>query len=111
MAKDELGQLLSRHQAFWDRASVDRPLMNLTLREADSLYAPLQGVSIPLADGTTLWEQGEPITADMIDPKLIVGLEEFPTRLKGSPTTGTLVVGDLLVTRAPWGKIPWVEAV
>ncbi|MBI4219650.1 MAG: hypothetical protein HY682_05850, partial [Chloroflexi bacterium] len=111
MPEHTLGQLLDRHKAFWDRTSVERPLLNLTAQEADSLYAPLHGISIPLADGSILCEQGEPITPEMIDPELIVGIEEYPIRRRDSPRNGPLTVGDLLVTRAPWGKLPWVEAV
>ncbi|MBI2964825.1 MAG: hypothetical protein HYY34_01320, partial [Chloroflexi bacterium] len=111
MPEDKLGQLLSRHKAFWDRTSVDKPLLNLTVQEEDSLYAPLHGISIPLADGSILCEQGEPLTAGMIDPRLIVGIEECPTRRRDASRNGPLTVGDLLVVRAPWGKLPWVEAV
>lgn len=111
MRQDGLEQLLGRHRAFWERTSVDRPLLNLTAQDEDSLYAPLHGISIPLADGSILCEQGEPIKAEIIDPGLILGIEEFPIRRKNSGPDGPLTAGDLLVTRAPWGKLPWVEAI
>lgn len=108
---EELEGLLRRHRAFWDRTSVDRPLLNLASEDSGLQKGILRGISIPLADGTILCEQGEPITADRIDPRLILDIEEFPLRSGVASGARPLTAGDLFVTRAPWGKLPWVEAI
>ncbi|MDP6824068.1 MAG: uroporphyrinogen decarboxylase family protein [Dehalococcoidia bacterium] len=111
MTQADLKATLKKHEAFWAREPGTGPLLNMASLEGRSLYAPLQGVSIPLADGTILSTQGEAITPDMINPRLILDAEEFPAREKSNGADGPLTVDDLLVTRAPFGKIPWVEAI
>ena len=110
---DELKALLRRHEAFWKREPVDGPLLNISRVEADSdnRYAPLRGVTVPLPDGSDLATQYDPITADQLDPKLILDIDEFPRRLKATQAPGPHVVDDLLVTRSPIGKMVWVESV
>ena len=110
MAGGDLQSLLEKHRQFWNRESSDGPLLNVS-QSKDSLFAPLHGISIPLADGTILSTQGEPLTADMIDPARILDVEEYPLRTHESLNGGPLIEGDLLVTRAPLGKMVWVEAV
>lgn len=104
----DLQAILKKHKGFWDRS--DGPLLNISESE-DSLFAPLHGISITLADGSVLSDQTKVLTADMIDPSKILDVEEFPLRthepVKGEPLTE----GDLFVTRAPIGKMVWVEAV
>jgi hypothetical protein len=111
MTDTGLSDTLKKHKAFWDREPGTGPLLNMASVEGRSLYAPLQGVSIPLADGTILSTQGDPLTPDMIDPTLILNAEEFPAREDSHKTDGPITVDDLFVTRAPFGKIPWVEAI
>jgi hypothetical protein len=111
MSDPELRNLLNKHRAFWNRAPADKPLLNVSFAE-DSLFAALHGMSIPLADGTILSTQSGPMTPEIIDPRLILDVEEFPLRSRDARgASGPLTVGDLFVTRAPLGKIPWVEAV
>jgi hypothetical protein len=109
MPAPEITELLDRHRGFWNRDSVSAPLMNVSEAE-DSLFAPLHGIAIPLSDGTILSTQGEAIEANLIDPKLILDVEEFPLRSSKNTGPGPQVIGDLLVTRAPLGKMVWVEA-
>lgn len=51
------------------------------------------------------------LTPEMFDPSLILDVQEFPRKGQNGATDGPQVVDDLLVTRAPLGKIPWVEAI
>jgi hypothetical protein len=99
---------LKKHIGFWDR--TEGPLLNVSEAE-DSLFAPLHGISITLADGTVLSEQVDVLTADMMDPAKILDVEEFPLRTSEPVDGGLLMEGDLFVTRAPLGKMVWVEAV
>ncbi len=110
MPDADLQALLDRHRDFWARAPSATPLLNISSAE-DSLFAPLHGIEIPLTGGTVLSIQGEPLSADMIDPALILDVEEFPLRTGAGTGEGPLIVGDLLVTRAPLGKMTWVEAI
>jgi hypothetical protein len=47
----------------------------------------------------------------MIDPHVVLDVQEFPRATRQGPANGPQSVGDLLVTRAPLGKMAWVEAV
>ncbi len=111
MADVAFEALLERHRAFWNRDPVDAPLLNTALARETSVSAPLEGIALPLADGTILSEQGAAVTPDQFDPKLILDAEEFPRYTGAANGDGPLIVDDLLVTRAPLGKFPWVEAV
>lgn len=108
MSKPDLQAILKKHEGFWNR--TDGPLLNVS-EAADSLFAPLHGISITLADGTVLSDQTKVLTADMIDPSKILDVEEFPLRTSEPVNGGLLMEGDLFVTRAPLGKMVWVEAV
>ena len=115
MSDNDLKALLKRHEAFWTRGSVDRPLLNVSTveeeQEAEKRFAPLKGVTIPMAGGGDLTTRHASITPDMIDPTQILDLEEFP-RWEGDPDApGPLVVDDLLVRRTPVGTMVWVEAI
>jgi hypothetical protein len=104
----DLQAALDKHKGFWDR--TEGPLLNVSEAE-DSLFSPLHGISITLADGTVLSEGTDELFPEMIDPSTILDVEEFPLRTK-NPTPGEpLMEGDLFVTRAPLGKFVWVEAV
>jgi hypothetical protein len=110
MTDDNLKTLLDRHAAFWSRAPVDRPLLNTSTQSEESRY-DLTGLNITLADGTTLSVQDEPLTPDMMDPTLMLDVQEFPNGALARVSDGTQVVDDLLVTRAPLTKMTWVEAI
>ncbi len=110
MNDEELKSLLKRHEAFWSRAPVDRPLLNVSNRSRESTFE-LTGLEITLADGTNLSKQDEPLTPDMLDPTLILDVQEFPDGTRARASDGTPIVDDLLLTRAPMGKMTWVEAI
>ncbi len=110
MTDTGLDTLLDRHAAFWARAPADRPLLNVAPLTPESKYE-LRGLRLPLADGSVLSDEVSHLTPEMIDPGLILGVQEFPPRAPTDATDGPLIVDDLLVTRAPLGKMTWVEAV
>ena len=108
MSNADLQAILKKHEGFWDR--TDGPLLNVSEAE-DSLFAPLHGISIKLADGSVLSDQVEVLSADMIEPAFILDVEEYPLRTHEPSDGEPLMVGDLFVTRAPMGKMVWVEAI
>jgi|TARA_B100001971_G_C18176299_1_gene530111 hypothetical protein len=108
MSEFDLQTILKKHRGFWNR--TEGPLLNVS-DAADSLFAPLHGISITLADGSVLSDGTDVLTADMIDPSAILDVEEYPLRTGESMNGDPLMEGDLFVTRAPIGKMVWVEAV
>ena len=102
--------LLERHAAFWTREPVDKPLLHVSSPRDETAYQ-LEGISIPLADGTILSEQDAALTPDMIDPQRILDVDEFPRRPQTGPVSGPRTVDDLLVVRTALWKIPWLEAI
>ena len=105
-----LEKLLERHAAFWARGPVDKPLLHVSSPRDMRTYQ-LEGISIPLADGTILSEQDAALTPDMIDPRLILDVDEFPHRSQDVPVGRPWTVDDLLVVRTALWKIPWLEAI
>jgi hypothetical protein len=85
-------------------------LLHVSTDPEDTRYQ-LEGLVLPLADGTVLSTQGDPLTPDMIDPHVVLGVQEFPRAIRQDGDNGPRSVDDLLVTRAPLGKMAWVEAV
>jgi len=106
----ELEALLERHAAFWARSSVDRPLLNVSTFTPESAYE-LRGLDLPMADGTVLSTQDSALTPEMVDPHVIVDVQEYPRRVEAGTSGGPQRVDDLLLTRAPLVKMVWVEAV
>ena len=110
MAELDLTTILEKHAAFWNRDSVDQPLLNVSSIGEDPRYE-LQSLSMTLADGSELFDQDDPLTPDQIDPSTILHEGEFPLRKQPTSDIGPLIVDDLLVTRAPLGKMAWLEAI
>jgi hypothetical protein len=108
MSEQTLDDILRRHTAFWKREPVDQPLLNI---ESNDTKYELAVHEMPLSDGTILSDQTEALTPDLIDPSLILDAQEFPMRNEGDTGPGPLIVEDLLVTRAPLGKMVWVESI
>ena len=110
MAALDVNTILDKHAAFWSREPVERPLLNVSTLENDTRY-DLQGISITLAYGSELFDQDDPLTPDQIDPSTILHEGEFPLRTQPKSDNGPLIVDDLLVTRAPLGRMAWIEAI
>jgi len=109
MADTGLSQILEKHRAFWKRGATDGPLLN-TLAESAASPFTLQAIWMPLANGSVAREN-MPLKPEMIEPRLILDFEEFPTRPAGEGETMRGVVDDLFIIRAPVWKMPWVEAI
>lgn len=94
----DITELVQRHRAFWRRERVDRPLLTLKPR------APLAPLRVPLADGTWLREPRF-LTPDTMPSRALLDL--------GIPghSAGRLVLGGTFAVRAPWVRIPWMEAI
>jgi len=112
LGTEELDALLKKHVAFWNREPGGLLLHTERQTASDGkLFAPLSGVTVPLQDGSDLAAQHAPITPEQFEPRLILGLEEFPRRTGPVDGPGPQAIDDLLVTRAPMGKMVWVESI
>lgn len=86
-------QLLARHADWWERRGA-------LFVEAQT--GALGDLWLPLADGT-LATQDLDLTPDMLDVDRVSGeLAELGPLLRH---------GDVFATRAPYGRVPWVEAI
>ena len=110
MADARLSQILDKHRAFWKRDMTEGPLLNVLEISSASALSPLQSIEMPLANGT-MARESMPLKPEMIDPRLILDFEEFPTRAarEGEQIRG--VIDDLFIRRSPVWKMPWVEAI
>jgi hypothetical protein len=102
MIEANLTQIVEKHSAFWTGGGC--PLLAL------SGYAPLSALRLPLADGA-LVEDDMHLTPGLLDPKLMVDLEESPHQPRLQPDLPGGIAGDVLVVRPPYSKICWVEAI
>ncbi|MBN1402732.1 MAG: hypothetical protein JXA74_17960, partial [Anaerolineae bacterium] len=106
---DEAGRrLIERHRAWWERQGT---------LFADHTGSPLGDLWLPLADGTLATEDLT-VTPEMLDVERLAGADTWvgpdeelrvaePGR--GSRTLG--VEGDIFASRAPYARVPWVEAI
>ena len=91
---DEAGQALrARHIDWWNRKGA------LFLEAAGG---PLEDLWLPLSDGTLATEDVD-LTPDMVDVDRLVGEPLAPGPLE--------MHGDSFKGRAPYGRVPWVEAI
>jgi len=91
---DEAGKaLIARHAAWWQRKGALAQI---------GPAAPLGDLWLPLADGT-LATQDVDLTPEMLDYDRLAGEPLAPGPLER--------VGDLFAERAPYTRVPWVEAI
>jgi hypothetical protein len=82
-----LDSVLERHEAFWRREDVDRPLVRLLPR------------------------QKEPLRFDDLDvTPAMLDVEELTPSVGSRNLNKQLVQGDLIRTEAAFSRIPWMEA-
>ena len=110
MADAELSRILKKHTAFWKRDMTDGPLLNMLEVSSASALSPLESIEMPLADGTVA-RRSMPLKPEMIDPRLILDFEEFPTRAARAGEQMKGVIDGLFIRRSPVWKMPWVEAI
>ena len=104
MPATALEETLAKHRAFWERKPAKKPLLSVN---PDRVLKP---VEMELADGSPVKEDMY-LTPDLLDPKRMLELEEFPPRPRSEPDKPGAVAGDMLVIRSPLNKMCWVEAV
>jgi hypothetical protein len=90
---DRAERLLERHAAWWQRKGS---LISATQS------APLGDLWLPLSDGTLAVEDVD-LTFDMLDLDRLVGAPQATGPLESRD--------DRFHTRAPYGRVPWVEAI
>ena len=95
---DALEATLARHQAFWSRAEVDRPLLTVP---PPSAWPPLR---IPTPAGVTLPPEGY-LQPEMLDPARY--FEQMTARWDG---LGPLDGDQFRIMTAYW-YVPWLEAI
>lgn len=104
MAEAELERVFARHRAFWSREPVEKPILSV------ERYEPLDAVEMRLADGSPVREDMY-LTPDLLDPELMLELEETPRPPRGEPDRPGGISRDVLIVRRPMSKMCWVEAV
>ncbi len=110
MTTAELDRILRKHTDFWKRKMRGGPLLNMLEVSSASALSPLVSIEMPLANGTVA-RRNMPFKPEMIDPRLILDFEEFPTRATREHAQMTGVIDDLFIRRSPVWKMPWVEAI
>lgn len=89
-------QRIQRHQAFWDRAPVERPLIGF--RIGDYLFANKFQAALPLLQG------GKIITPEMLE------VDRFLADYDRMYAQSLEIAQDAFWTAAPFTAIPWLEA-
>ncbi len=105
-----LDDLLERHASFWVRGQKAGPLLHVAPTHPGS-GSRLRPLELPLAGDDVISAEHQVLTPEMIDPRLILDTDVFPSSTGAQTAEAPGIVGDLLVTRAPLARIPWVEAV
>jgi hypothetical protein len=90
---DQVEQLFARHAAWWQRKGS---LISATKS------APLGDLWLPLSDGTLAAEDLD-LTPEMLDLDRLAGVPLAPGPLESRD--------DRFHTRAPYARVPWVEAI
>ena len=104
MSQTDLERVLARHRAFWSHEPTEKPILSV------QHYAPLAPVEMRLADGSPVQEDMY-LTPDLLDPKLMVDLDESPPRPRSEPNLPGGVSGEACIIRRPLPKMCWAEAV
>jgi len=93
---ETIAQRIQRHQAFWDRTPVERPLIGF--RIGDYLFANKFQAALPLL------KEGKMITPDMLD------VDDFLADYDRMYVQSLEIDQDAFWTAAPFTAIPWMEA-
>ena len=99
---NELEQVIEHHRRFWTKGAG--PLLCLYQ------HKPLSKMELPLVDGTPLTDDMY-LTPRILDPSLLLDLEESPPKPRLQPDRPGGVTGDVLIIRRPMTKMCWVEAI
>lgn len=98
-----IAEILERHRAFWNMEDVRRPLLKIGRYNSGYGQKP-PPMEMPLADGTMASGDLFYLEPEMLSPERFSPRDERPSAV---PATD----GDLLSVRAPFTKVPWMEAI
>jgi hypothetical protein len=104
MSTSDIQNVLKRHKAFWNMEDVDKPLLRITRYSDTGFGQPREPMQLPLADGTMASEPVFYLKPDMLSPERLSPRHERPSAV---PATA----GDVFPVRAPYTKVPWMEAI
>ena len=99
----DVSNLLQTHKAFWNMEEVEKPLLRITEYSSGygQQYPPM---SLPLTDGSVASEDVFYLEPEMLSPERLSPRDERPSAV---PATD----GDVFPVRAPFTKVPWMEAI
>ena len=102
-ALPDISKLMERHKAFWNMEDVEKPL--LRTGRYNSRYGQQQApMKMLLADGTMASEDVFYLEPAMLSPENFSPKDERPSAVPARE-------GDLFPVRAPFTKVPWMEAI
>lgn len=99
----DISDVLERHKAFWNMEDVEKPLLRISQYRSNYGQKP-PPMKLPLADGTMASEDVFYLQPEMLSP------ERFSPRNE-RPSTIPTMSGDIFAVRAPYAKVPWMEAI
>ena len=98
-----IDEILKKHEAFWNMEDAEKPLLRIS-RYSSGYGQQQPPMKMPLADGAMASEDVFYLEPEMLSPERFSPKDERPSAV---PATG----GDLLAVRAPFTKVPWMEAI
>jgi len=98
-----ISELLERHKAFWGMEDVEKPLLRIGRYSSGYGQKP-PPMKMPLPDGTMASEDLFLLEPEMLSPERFSPRDERPSAV---PATD----GDVFPVRAPFTKVPWMEAI
>lgn len=97
-----IAEILERHKAFWNMEDAKKP--SLRIGRYDSGYGQQPPpMKMPLTDGTMASGDLFYLEPEMLSPERFSPKDERPSAVLATD-------GDLLSVRAPFTKVPWMEA-
>lgn len=91
---EKINERLFMNKAFWDRASIDRPLIGVSVN-----------ITFPAVSFTDLETEKGRIVPETIDPKAF--LSDWDQSYEHTENRGE----DLFMAPSPYSGIPWMEAI
>jgi hypothetical protein len=98
-----ISDALERHKAFWNMEDVEKPLLRVT-RYSSGYGERHPPMKLPLADGTMASTDVFYLEPEMLSPEQFSPRDERPSAIPA-------MSGDLFPVRAPYTKVPWMEAI
>lgn len=102
-----MSDVLERHKAFWNMEDVGKPLLRIT-RYSSGYGEQHPPMKLPLADGTIASEDVFYLEPEMLSPERLSPSGD-DTGISACNTPA--MSGDVFSVRAPYTKVPWMEAI